>query len=71
MTSVFISLFNYLDVILWAKVARLCHAKMATGPFKEQVIDVDLQSLATGIKLPPIMNRNIKNLVMMTSPFLI
>ena len=35
------------------------------GPFKEQVIDVDLQNLATGIKLPnAIMSRNIKNLLM-------
>lgn len=38
---------------------------MAMGPFKEQVIDVDLQSLRIGIKLPQtIMGRNIKNLVM-------
>ena len=52
-------------MILWAEVARLCHVKMATGPFKEQVIDVDLQSLRIGIKLPQtIVSRNIKNLVM-------
>lgn len=38
---------------------------MATGPFKEQGIGVDLQSLGIGIKLPQtIMNRDIKNLVM-------
>lgn len=37
---------------------------MATGPFKEQVIDVDLQSLAPGIKLAhAIMSRNTENLV--------
>lgn len=52
-------------MILWSKVARLRHAKMATGPFKDQVIDVDLQSLAPCIKLPhAIMSRNIKSLVM-------
>lgn len=71
MTSMFIPLSNYLDVILWAKVASICHAQMATGPFKEQVIDVDLQSLETSIKLPhSVMNRNIKNLVMSDSSVL-
>ena len=35
------------------------------GPFKEQVIDIDLQSLRIGIKLPQTtMGGNIKNLVM-------
>ena len=52
-------------MVLWSKAARLCHVRMAMGPFKEQVIDVDLQNLRIGIKLPQtIMGRNIKNLVM-------
>lgn len=52
-------------MILWAKVARLCHVKMAIGPLKEQVTDIDLSSLRVVIKLPQtIMSRNIKNLVM-------
>lgn len=59
-------LFLITKMILWVKVAKLCHVKMATEPFKEQVlIDVDLQSLRTGIKMSlAIMSRGIKNLVM-------
>lgn len=65
MSSALIPLSNYQDVILWSKAARLCHVRTAMGPFKEQVIDIDLQSLRIGIKLPQTtMGGNIKNLVM-------
>ena len=51
MSSALIPLSNDQDVVLWSKAARLCHVRMAMGPFKEQVIDIDLQSLRIGIKL--------------------
>ena len=51
MSSALIPLSNDQDIVLWSKAARLCHVRMAMGPFKEQVIDIDLQSLRIGIKL--------------------